>query len=129
MKDVLYPLVEKLHRLRSKVFQLSTGKYFFSELDVNEIEWDEQILCFDVFDEQEIHDVMQNNLTTKLSRTKPMWEIRIFSNSGQGRSCVLLCFDHCVGDGLSLLKLCTGMVRRWTWQCQECPSRLDGGQR
>ncbi len=111
MQDVLYPLVAKFHRLRSKIFQLSTGQFYFREMDVKDIQWDSHILTFDVSSEDEIHDIIQENIKTKMSRTKPLWEIRIFRNSGEGRSCVLLCFDHALGDGLSLLKLCMGMVR------------------
>ncbi|KXS19401.1 hypothetical protein M427DRAFT_67063 [Gonapodya prolifera JEL478] len=97
----LTPITEKHYRYRAiAVRETSSGNVVWAETKVN---LERHVVETTVTGEDEVQQYINDHISTKLSRDKPLWEVHIVHNRNGGKSVVVWYVDHAIGDGVSLM--------------------------
>eukprot|EP00475_Leptophrys_vorax_P021122 TRINITY_DN28870_c0_g1_i1.p1 TRINITY_DN28870_c0_g1~~TRINITY_DN28870_c0_g1_i1.p1 ORF type:complete len:521 (-),score=105.98 TRINITY_DN28870_c0_g1_i1:138-1700(-) len=118
-------------RLKSTCSRRSNGDAQWNLIPHQYFNIQERFILSEVSSEEEIRLYAEKLVLIEMNSTKPLWEIHVLKNVGNGRSAMIPKFHHSIGDGISMVGLFLNTFKNEDGSKVELPGvkNLDGPPR
>lgn len=108
MKELVlnYPRFGSIAVTKPKVEQS-----YFELVQRANLDWGYHVVRHECADEAAVRAKVQELVNIALDDSKPRWRFDLIANQGTGKAATLLRVDHCLADGLRLVKASGGFVK------------------